>query len=130
VVAGGELALASVKFRKGDAPPDAKITVKVRSSKVSNASATRVLSVGDLALSPPKTGPVAQTMHATLTNGTTAWTARVPAAAVMCFGEASTPTTFASARASVRRVTPGDTTTVTIPMTSLCPTYLVAARTT
>ncbi len=67
-----------------------------------------MLSVGDLVLSAPLTGPVAQTMRATVTNATTDWTARLPEVAVVCFGEAGTPTTFASARASTRRIAPGE----------------------
>ena len=47
----------------------------------------------------------------------------------MCFGEATTPTTFATARASTRR----DRTRQvhgrdSVPLATLCPTYLVAAR--
>ena len=52
----------------------------------------------------------------------------VPAVAVMCFGEASTPTTFASGPAAVRRIRPGQSASATVSLTSLCPTYLVAAR--
>jgi hypothetical protein len=130
VVSPGELALASVKFRSDEAPTDAEIHVKVRSTPVSAAKARRVLSVRDPMLSPPQTGPVAQTLQASLTNGTSAWKARRPRAAVMCFGEASTPTTFSTARPSVRRLRPGASTPVTISLPSLCPTYLVAARAT
>ena len=79
-------------------------------------------------LSAPETGAVAQTMRATLTNPTTSWTAKLPETAVMCFGEAGTPTTFATARASARRVAPGKTTPASVPLATLCPTYLVAAR--
>jgi hypothetical protein len=67
-------------------------------------------------------------MRATLTNATTAWTARKPEAAVMCFGEAGTPTTFSTARATGRRLAPGKAVPASVPLTSICPTYLVAAR--
>jgi hypothetical protein len=123
-----QLALASVKFRAKAVAPNATITAKVRSTPVSASRAKRVLAVGGLVLSAPMTGAVAQTMGATVTNGTSSWTAAVPQVAVMCFGEASTPTTFASARASSRHIRPGATASATVPLTSLCPTYLVAAR--
>jgi len=71
---------------------------------------------------------VAQTLGATLTNVSTSWTARSPEAGVMCFGEAGTPTTFAHARASTRRIAPGATAPVSVPLTSLCPSYLIAGR--
>jgi hypothetical protein len=128
VLAPDELALTEVTFRGKALAADTKITVKVRSTPVSTSRAQRVLSVGALVLSAPMTGAVAQMMQATLTNGTTSWTAQLPEVAVMCFGEAGTPTTFSSARASVRRVSPGTTAPATVPLTSLCPTYLVAAR--
>jgi len=128
VLAPDQLALTSVAFPRKLLPSDARITAKVRSTPVSAARAERVLSVGDLVLSPPMTGAVAQTMRTTLANASASWTARVPEVAVMCFGEASTPTTFASARASVRRIAPSGTASATVPLSSLCPTYLVAAR--
>jgi hypothetical protein len=128
VLAPDGLALSSVVFRTKELAPGATISAKVRSRPVSNARATRVLSVGDLALSPPGTGTVAQTMSATLRNATSAWVAKLPATAVMCFGEAGTPTTFTATRASTRRIGPGKTASTSVPLTLLCPTYLVAAR--
>jgi hypothetical protein len=130
VVAPGEYALASVRFGADEASPGATVAVTVRSTPVPAARAARALSVGGLVLSPPQTGAVAQTLQATLSNGTTSWTARVPAAAVICFGEGGLPSTFAKARAGARSVAPGGSTPVTIPLTSLCPSYLVAARAT
>lgn len=128
VVGPDQLALSSVTFRRKQLAPGATYTTKVRSTPVSSARVARVLSVGDLALSAPATGAVAQTMRATLTNATESWTAKLPEAAVMCFGEASTPTTFATARASARRIAPGKTASASVPLATLCPTYLVAAR--
>jgi hypothetical protein len=128
VVAPDQLALASVKFRAKALVPNATIIAKVRSTPVSAARAERVLSVGDLVLSPPMTGAVAQTLDATVTNTARHWTAVRPEVAVVCFGEASTPTTFASARASATRIASGKRASASVPLTSLCPTYLVAAR--
>jgi hypothetical protein len=128
VLAPDGLALSSVVFRTKQLAPDATVSVKVRSKPVSNVRAKRVLSVGNLALSPPGTGSVAQTMSAKLTNSTSAWVAKLPETAVMCFGEAGAPTTFTAARASTRRIGPGKTASTTVPLTLLCPAYLVAAR--
>ncbi len=128
VLAPDQLALASVTYRKKSLVAGVTIAAKVRSTPVSASRARRVVSVGDLVLSAPLTGSVAQTMGATVTNATTNWTARLPEVAVVCFGEASTPTTFASARASARRIAPGKAASATVPLTLLCPTYLVAAR--
>lgn len=130
VVAPGSLALAGVRFRAKALAgnPNPQPTIKIKSAHASKARAQRVLSVGDLTLSAPQTGAVAQTMQATLTNATRAWKARRPEAAVMCFGEAANPTTFTAARASVRPIGPGASITATVPLATLCPTYLVAAR--
>lgn len=130
VLAPGELALAAVTFRKRGIGINPKVTAKVRSKPVPKARAARVLSVGDLVLSPPQTGSVAQTMRATLTNATASWTAQIPGAAVMCFGEAGTPTTITTARAPARRIRPRKSVVATVELSSLCPTYLVAARAT
>jgi hypothetical protein len=128
VLAPGELALAAVQFRARDVPPGSTFAVKVRSTRVSSTRVARGLAASDLVLSAPRTGRVAQTLRATLTNVSTSWTARGAEAAVMCFGEAGTPTTFADARASTRRIAPGKTARASVPLTSLCPSYLVAAR--
>jgi len=51
VVAPDQLALTSVRFRVKQLTPDVTFTTKVRSTPVSTARASRVLSVGDLAFS-------------------------------------------------------------------------------
>lgn len=130
VLAPDQLALTSVRFRPRALAgvPNPQLTIKVRSTPVTSARALQALSVSGLTLSPPQSGAVAQTMQATLSNRTTSWTAHAPEAAVMCFGEAGNPTTFASARAAARRVRAGRSVSATVPLTSLCPAYLVAAR--
>jgi hypothetical protein len=130
VLAPGQLALTSVRFRATALAgvPNPQLTIKVRSTPVAFERTLRALAVSGLTLSPPQSGAVVQTMQATLTNGTTSWTARAPETAVMCFGEAGNPTTFASARAAARRVRPGRSVSASVPLTSLCPAYLVAAR--
>jgi len=130
VLAPGELALASVKFRAGEVAPGAAIAAKIRSTPVGAARAARALTVGDLALSPPQTGSVAQTMTATVSNPTSSWPARSPKVAVMCFGEATNPVAVATAPLTKARLAPGTEASVSVPLPTLCPTYLVAARAT
>jgi hypothetical protein len=128
VLAPGELALAAVRFRTRDVPPGATFAVKVRSTRAPDAQLDRGLAASEIVLSAPQSGPVAQTLTATLTNISGSRAAAHPGAAVMCFGEAGTPTSFAHARPSDRRVAPAKTASVSVPLTSLCPSYLVAAR--
>jgi hypothetical protein len=130
VLAPGELALASVKFRAGEVAPGAAIAAKIRSTPVGAARAARALTVGDLALSPPQTGSVAQTMTTTVSNPTSSWPARSPKVAVMCFGEATNPVAVATAPLTKARLAPGTEASVSVPLPTLCPTYLVAARAT
>jgi hypothetical protein len=119
-----------VKFRTGDVAPGATLVARIRSTRVTAARAGRALAVGGLALSPPQTGSVPQTMTATLTNPTSSWKARAPKVAVMCFGEATNPVAVATARLTVATLAPGKQATVAVPLPTLCPTYLVAARAT
>jgi hypothetical protein len=128
VLAPGELALTAVQFRTRDVPHGTTFAVKVRSTRVSTARVGRGLAASDVVMSAPQSGRVAQTLGGTLTNVSTSWTARSPEAGVMCFGEAGTPTTFAHARASARHIAPGATAPVSVPLTSLCPSYLIAGR--
>ena len=130
VLAPGELSLASVRFRRNGVPPGATVVVKVRSTPVKAAKAARALAVSGLALSAPQTGDVAQTLAATLTNPASTWTARAPRVAVMCFGESRQPSSMTTARAGVAKLGPGKHAAVSVPLATLCPTYLVAARAT
>jgi hypothetical protein len=130
VLAPDTLALTAVSFGAKRAPAtDATFDAKVRSRRVSSARAERTVSVGALGLSPIQSGTVAQTISATLTNATApSWTAKHPATAVVCFGEGGNPSTFTAAKASTAKIAPGVSVPVTLSLTSLCPTYLVAAR--
>jgi voltage-gated potassium channel Kch len=130
VLVPGELALATVQFRRHGVAPGATVAVKVRSTPVAAANASRALAVSGLTLSPPQTGSVAQRLTAVVQNPTTAWTARSPRVAVMCFGESRQPTTITTTRVGVARIRPGKQATVAVPLATLCPTYLVAARAT
>jgi hypothetical protein len=128
VLAPNQLALAAVQFRKGGTSPGDTVKVTVRSTPVTASRAARVLAVSSPVLSPPQTGAVAQTLGATVTNPTTTWKARAPKVAVMCFGESMQPASVATARLRAGTLGPGKTVTVSVPLTSLCPSYLVAAR--
>jgi hypothetical protein len=109
-------------------PPAAEVVVRVRSTPAKAASAARALTVSDPVLSAPQTGTVAQTLGATVTNSTTNWTARGAKVAVMCFGEARDPTTVTTTRLVPAKLKPGKQVAISVPLTLLCPTYLVAAR--
>jgi hypothetical protein len=127
VLAPGELSLAAVTFRANGVPPGATVVVKVRGTPVTAVKASRALAVSGIALSAPQTGDVAQTIAATLTNPTGAWTARSPRVAVMCFGESRQPSGITTVRAGVAEIAPGRQASVSVPLATLCPTYLVAA---
>jgi hypothetical protein len=127
-LAPGELALASAQFRRNDVRPDAQIVVKVKSTPVTPSRVERAPAVGGLVLSAPKSGSVAQTLDATVTNPTTNWTARRTRIAVMCFGESRQPSTITTAPVTPPKLKAGQQVAISVPLTTLCPTYLVAAR--
>jgi uncharacterized protein (DUF2141 family) len=130
VLAPGNYALAVLQFRKGDAPADATMQYRVTSSAAGSSTDPRSLAMSDFVLSAPLTGPVAQTLRATVTNPSTKRTARAPRVAVMCFNEARKPVTFTMARTEVKKLAPAKTATVSVSLATLCPTYLVAASST
>jgi hypothetical protein len=127
VIGPGAYALAVVKFRKNTVPLDATMTFRVRSTRAKSAADRRALAVSNLVLSPPLTGAVAQTLGATVTNPSTTRTARLPRVAAMCFNEASKPVTMTTARLDVAKLAPAKAAPASVPLTLLCPTYLVAA---
>ena len=69
-------------------------------------------------------------MTATVTNPTSSWKARSPKVAVMCFGEATNPVAVARAQPHAPTLAPGKQASVSVPLPTLCPTYLVTARAT
>jgi hypothetical protein len=127
VIGPGAYALAVVKFRKNTVPLDATMTFRVRSTRAKSAADPRALAVSNLVLSPPLTGAVAQTLGARVTNPSTTRTARLPRVAAMCFNEASKPVTMTTARLDVAKLAPAKAAPASVPLTLLCPTYLVAA---
>ena len=95
---------ASVKFRKkalvagrhdhGQGPQHAGVGGARRSACCRSS---------DLVLSAPRRARSRRPCGRPSRTPRPSWTARLPEVAVMCFGEAGTPTTFATARASTRR---------------------------
>jgi hypothetical protein len=130
VLAPGGYALAVIRFRKGDAPPDATLGYRVTSTPTRSPTDPRARAVGNFVLSAPLTGAVAQTLGVAVTNPSTKRTARAPQVAVMCLSEAQKPVTMTTARLAVKALAPGKTAPASVPLTTLCPTYLVAATST
>jgi hypothetical protein len=127
VLAPGGYALAVVKFRKNGAPIDATMAYRVTSTRARSTADPRALAVSGLTLSPPLTGAVAQTLGATINNPDNRRTARSPRVAVMCLNEARKPVTLTTARLDATKLAPGKSAPASVPLTTLCPTYLVAA---
>jgi hypothetical protein len=48
----------------------------------------------------------------------------------MCFNEARKPVTLTTARIDVKKLAPAKAAPASVPLTTLCPTYLVAASST
>jgi hypothetical protein len=130
VLAPGAYALAVLRFRKNGAPADATLKYRVTSTRARSSADPRALAVSDLVLSPPLTGPVAQTLGATVTNPSSTRTARLPRVAVMCLNEARKPVTLTTDRLDVAKLGPAKTAPASVPLATLCPTYLVAATST
>jgi hypothetical protein len=130
VLAPGAYALAVLQFRKGGAPADATLGFRVTSSPARSSMDPRALAVSGFVLSPPLTGPVAQTLGATVSNPSTKRSAGAPRVAVMCFNEARKPVTLTTARIDVKKLAPAKAAPASVPLATLCPTYLVAASST
>jgi hypothetical protein len=79
-------------------------------------------------LSPPSSGPVAQTLDVTLRNPGTSDVRGPVRIAVMCFGEARRPTLLFTKTSPIDRIAPGASTSAAVELRELCPTYLVAAN--
>jgi hypothetical protein len=130
VLAPGAYALAVLRFRTNGAPADATVKFRVTSTPARSSADPRALAVSDLVLSPPLTGAVAQTLGATVTNPSSTRTARLPRVAVMCLNEARKPVTLTTDRLDVAKLVPAKTAPASVPLATLCPTYLVAATST
>jgi hypothetical protein len=124
VIAPGAFAVARVGFGKAPLAPDDKVTVGVRTSRRGGAAAGP-LSVSQTTLSGPQSGPVAQQLAVTLANGSTRAVRARGTLGVMCFGEAQNPVLTVTARVPKKKIAAGGTTTTTVDLPALCPSYLV-----
>jgi hypothetical protein len=128
VLAPGEQAIGQVTFRARTLAADASITWRVSARPVTSTTDPSRLAVGNLVLSPPKSGAVAQTLTLDATNSS-AKTIKGPLTAqVVCLNEAGRPAVAASTAVERANVRAGATVPLTVKFTELCPSYVVAAR--
>jgi hypothetical protein len=126
-LAPGAIALAALHFARGVAP-NATMAYQVRSTRARTAVDPGALTVGNLQLSAPLTGAVAQKLTVTITNPSNRVVRGRIRIAVMCFDEARKPSTASTTVVNPGRLRPGAGTAASVPLTTLCPTYLVGAE--
>jgi hypothetical protein len=78
-------------------------------------------------LSPPMTGPVAQTLDVTMRNATNTRARGPIRIAVMCFGESRRPVLYTDETVGSVRLAPGASMSTTVDFAELCPAYVVGA---
>ena len=126
-LAPGGLGIANLKFGKAELPSGTTFSFKVRSKPAPAKSNAPALEVREALLSRPMEGPVAQQMAVTVANlGGKTYTGPVTVT-VMCFGEARNPAFVATTTVKKAKVASGATTPATVPLSLLCPKYMVGA---
>jgi hypothetical protein len=126
-LAPGGLGIANLKFGRAELPSGTTFSFKVRSKPAPARSNDPALEVREALLSRPMEGPVAQQMAVTVANlGGKTYTGPVMVT-VMCFGEARNPAFVTSATVKKVKVASGATTPATVPLSLLCPKYMVGA---
>jgi hypothetical protein len=86
--------------------------------------------VQNLVLSPPLSGDVAQTLAMSVSNPQPRAVRGAYRVMVTCFNEARLPVRATTKTvAGKRKLAPGEAIPLTVPLTSLCPSYLVGALT-
>jgi hypothetical protein len=126
-LAPGEVAIGDVEFRAGTIAPDPVLTWAVGWGRVPSAPDPLRLAVGELELSPPRGGSVAQTLDLEVTNPSSARLAGPLAVRVLCLNEARRPVLVASANVHRGKLRPAASAHVTVELRELCPSYLVGA---
>jgi hypothetical protein len=121
------LGLARVDFENPAMSATVTYKFDVASTRARNRRAV-ALEPTSFALSPPSTGPVAQTLEVTLRNPTTSDVRGPVRTAVMCFGEARRPTVLFATTSRIDRTAPGASLKVSVGLRELCPSYLVGAN--
>jgi hypothetical protein len=123
----GGLALARVEFHDTTMPASTTYKFDATSTRARDAR-TAALEPTAFDLSPPTTGPVAQTLDVTLRNPTTSDVHGPVLIAVMCFGEARRPTVLVATKSRIDRTAPAASVRVSVELRDVCPAYLVAAN--
>jgi hypothetical protein len=127
-LAPGAYGLAVLDFRKQGVQIDSQVSFTVRHTAAPSGTDPKLLEVGQLTRSAPKSGAVAQTLTFTVANPTH-HTLRGPLrATVMCFNEAGKPVNLTTARVRTKDLAAGKDATVHVDLAELCPTALVGAR--
>jgi hypothetical protein len=128
VIAPGAFAVARVGFGTTPLSPTDKVQISVRKARRGGSTAGP-LAVSQTTLSGPRAGPVAQQLSVTLANSSTHAVRARGTLGVMCFGEAQNLVLMVTARVPKRKITAGGTTTATVDLPALCPSYLVGLST-
>jgi hypothetical protein len=126
VLAPNGLGLARVNFEDPAMPASVTYEFDVTSMRARKPR-TVALEPTSFELSPPSTGPVAQTLDVTLRNPTTSAVRGPVGIAVMCFGEARRPSVLIATTSRIDRTAPGASVRARVGLRELCPSYLVAA---
>ena len=127
VLAPGEQALGSIRFRRDSVRFDDTFTFDVKTGAARAKDPLR-LATGSFVLSPAGTGAVAQTLDLVVTNDTTSSVDGRVDVRVVCLDEAGTPAVAASGKVPRATLAPGATVAASVEMSLLCPVYVVGAE--
>jgi hypothetical protein len=122
------IGLARLDFRHTSLPPGTSFEFDV-ASKPARRAAVGALQPTAFRLSPPTTGPVAQTLDVTLRNPTEKAVHGPVRVALMCFGESRRPVLYVAKTTPLKQVAPGASVNATMELGELCPAYVVGAST-
>ena len=122
------IGLARLDFGDPSLPPGTTFEFDV-ASKRARRSAVETLQPTAFRLSPPTTGPVAQTLAVTLRNPTEKVVHGPVRVALMCFGESRRPVLYVAKATPVKQLAPGASVDATVELAELCPAYVVGAST-
>jgi hypothetical protein len=128
ILAPDAIALAVLAFRPADVPNGATLSYTVARSRAPSTNDRAALDVGSMTLSPPQTGPVAQTLDVEVINPNRRTVKGPLLLRVMCFGEAALPSLAVDTTVNKATLKPGASMPAEVKLRELCPSYLVAAR--
>jgi len=122
------IGLARLDFGDASLPPSTSFEFDV-TAKPARHAAVATLQPTAFRLSPPTTGPVAQTLEVTLRNPTARPIHGPVRVALLCFGESRRPVLYVAKQARLEQLAPGMSVNATVELGELCPAYLVGAST-